>query len=75
LTGSDIAVYSKQPFDHHLLATQNKNILLKAINNESELIINLSAVSSKFSHADQLKGLNILVTASKTTQVQKKLTF
>ncbi|MCX7105119.1 MAG: EAL domain-containing protein [Methylococcales bacterium] len=69
LTGSDIAVYSKQPFDHHLLATQIKNILLKAINNESEanLIIDLSSVSSKISHADQLKGLNILVTASKTT--------
>ena len=70
LTGSDIAVYSKQPFDHHLLATQIENILLKAVNNESEanLLIKLSAVSSKISHADQLKGLNILVTASKTTQ-------
>lgn len=69
VTGSDIAVYSKQPFDHNLLATQIKNILLKAINYESEakLIINLSTVSSKISHADQLKGLNILVTASKTT--------
>jgi len=68
VTGSGIAVYSKEPTDHHLLATQIKNVQLKASNQalDPTLAIKLSVDSSKISHADQLHGLNILITASKT---------
>ena len=68
VTGSGIAVYSKEPTDHHLLAAQIKNVQLKAGNQaiDPTLTLKLSVDSSKISHADQLHGLNILITASKT---------
>ena len=67
LTGSDFAVFSKLPVDHHVLATQIKNVQLKAVSNLQDTFpnFNLSTTFSKISKSDQLEGLKKLISTAK----------
>lgn len=66
LTGADFAVFSKLPTDHHALATQIKNVQLKAVSNLQDAFpnFNLSTTSSKISKSDQLEGLKNLISTA-----------
>jgi len=69
LTGADFAIFSNQSVDQHALATQIKNVQLKAVGDLQETFpnFNLSTVSSKVSKSDQLEGLKKLISAIKET--------
>jgi EAL domain-containing protein (putative c-di-GMP-specific phosphodiesterase class I) len=56
-------VFSKLPVDHNLLATQIKNLVLKAIGNLPEAVPDfiLSTTSTKVCKSNQLEGLKTLI--------------